>query len=144
MRDDQDQGKRSPALLRVYGVGTKEVFATGDSIWWSLEPADWQEAFRANPKFGERGNNPWAKEEQAAGRHASEAILAEFRALCQSYEERFGYAFVASNHARSAHSLIEALKIRMCHPPELEIRIAAEQQLEITHSRLKRMLMPAQ
>jgi hypothetical protein len=25
----------------------KEVYATADSIWWSLTPADWNEAFRA-------------------------------------------------------------------------------------------------
>jgi OHCU decarboxylase len=118
----------------------KEVFATGDSIWWSLAPADWKEAFAAHPKIGDRSNHQWSREEQAAARHASDATMAELRELNHTYEERFGYIFIVSAQGRSAHSILEDLRERMPHDPETEIRIAAQQQLEITHLRLKRLL----
>jgi OHCU decarboxylase len=122
----------------------KEVFATGDSIWWSLTPEDWQEAFRAHPRIGDRGTHPWSREEQAAARHASDATLNELRELNQAYEDRFGYIFIIYANGRSAHSILEALRARLAHSPETEIRIAAGQQLEITHLRLKRLLNPNQ
>ena len=122
----------------------KEVFATGDSIWWSLRPEDWQEAFRAHPRIGDRAGHQWSREEQASARHASEATLSELGELNQAYEERFGYIFIINANGRSAHSILEALRARMNNSPETEIRIAAEQQLEITHLRLKRLLLPGQ
>jgi OHCU decarboxylase len=122
----------------------KEVFATGDSIWWSLGQDDWREAFRAHPKIGDRSNHPWSRDEQAAARHASEATLHELKELNRAYEERFGYIFIVSANGRSAHSILEALRARLGNSPEVEIKVAAEQQLEITHLRLKRILMPGQ
>jgi allantoicase len=122
----------------------KEVFATGDSIWWSLGPDDWKEAFLAHPKIGERSYHQWSRDEQAAARHASEATLKELRELNHVYEERFGYIFIIAANGRSAHSILEALRSRINNSPEIEIRIAAEQQLEITHLRLKRLLVPHQ
>jgi OHCU decarboxylase len=122
----------------------KEVFATGDSIWWSLRPEDWKEAFGAHPKIGERASHQWSREEQATARHASEATMNELRDLNKAYEERFGYIFIIFANGRGAHSILEALRVRINNPPEVEIRIAAEQQLEITHHRLKRILSPNQ
>jgi OHCU decarboxylase len=127
----------------------KEVFATGDSIWWSLRPEDWLEAFRAHPKIGakehgDRGNNQWSREEQASARHASVTTLNELRTLNKAYEEQFGYIFIVYANGRGAHSILETLKVRMNNSPETELRIAAEQQLEITHLRLKRILLPGQ
>jgi OHCU decarboxylase len=122
----------------------KEVFATGDSIWWSLRPEDWREAFRAHPKIGERSSHQWSREEQASARHASEATLNELRELNKAYEARFGYIFIINANGRGAHSILDALKARMGNSPDVEIRIAAEQQLEITHLRLKRILLPGQ
>jgi 2-oxo-4-hydroxy-4-carboxy-5-ureidoimidazoline decarboxylase len=118
----------------------KEVFATGDSIWWSLTPDDWREAFRAHPKIGDRATHQWSREEQASARHATDATLAELRELNQVYEERFGYIFIICANGRSVHSILEALKARLRNTPEVEIKIAAGQQLEITHLRLKRLI----
>src|ERR1700740_2518138 len=72
----------------------KEVFTTGDSIWWSLRPEDWRGAVRAHPKIGDRAGHHWSREEQASARHASEATLNELRDLNKAYEERFGYIFI--------------------------------------------------
>jgi OHCU decarboxylase len=111
----------------------KEVLATADSIWWSLPPEDWREAFQANIRVGERGE---------ALRHASETTAAEIRLSTVQYERQFGYLFVVCANGRSAHTLLEVLKARLTNEPDKELRIAAEQQLEITHTRLKRILTP--
>ncbi len=114
---------------------SKEVFATGDSIWWSLKQEDWLEALHAH-----KTHHPWSRDEQASSRHASEATLADLRDRTLTYETHFGFPFVVNAHGRSAHSILEVLKDRLAHSPETELRIAAEQQLEITHTRLKRIL----
>ncbi len=110
----------------------KEVLATADSVWWSLDPADWQEAFRANTRIADRAHQTLP--------HASEAAVAELRNLQRTYEERFGYLYVVFVNGRSAHSVIENLRTRIEHDLDTEIRTAAQQQLDITHFRLKRLL----
>ncbi|MGB6431409.1 MAG: 2-oxo-4-hydroxy-4-carboxy-5-ureidoimidazoline decarboxylase, partial [Candidatus Acidiferrales bacterium] len=53
-----------------------------DEIWWSLDRADWLEAFAAHPKIGERAATGsesarrWAAQEQAAANAASEDVAA--------------------------------------------------------------------
>lgn len=120
----------------------KEVFATGDSIWWSLEPQDWKEAFSAHPKIGERATHDWSREEQAAARHASEETQAQLHELNRLYEDRFGYIFIMCANGRSAGSILESLRARLNHDPDLELKTAAEEHLQITHLRLKRLLAP--
>jgi OHCU decarboxylase len=120
----------------------KEVFATGDSIWWSLSPVDWKEAFRAHPKIGERAMHDWSREEQSAARHASEELHAELRELNRLYEDRFGYIFIICANGRNAASILDSLRARLNRDPDLELKTAAEEQLQITHLRLKRLLAP--
>jgi OHCU decarboxylase len=123
---------------------TKEVFATCDSIWRSLKPEDWKEAFHAHPKAADRGIHHLTREEQVSARHASGATLTELRQLAQQYEERFGYPFIVHANGRSAHSILEDLKTRLGNDPETELRIAAGEQLQLTHARLRRLLTPLQ
>jgi hypothetical protein len=105
----------------------KELLATGDSIWWSLDPSDWKQAFAAHSKINTNG---------------SEHALEELRALKREYEQRFGYCFVLSAAGRQAHSIVETLRTRIHHDPDTEIRVAAEEERQNTHSRLKRLLGP--
>ena len=118
----------------------KEVYATADSVWWSLAPEDWQEAFRAHPKIGEKPNSESSRKEQATARHASEATLTELRDLNKQYEARFGYIFIIFANGKAAHSILEQLKRRMSNDPAAELRVAAEEQRQITHLRLARFL----
>jgi hypothetical protein len=105
----------------------KEVFATGDSIWWSLGPAAWKAAFGAHSKITA---------------HASEHALEELHALTQQYEERFGYSFIYCSTGKTAHAILESLRARVGNDPDAEVRIAAEEQRQINHLRLKRLLGP--
>ncbi len=118
----------------------KEVYATADSVWWSLSPEDWKEAFGAHPRIGDKPNSSASRTEQSNARHASEATLAELRTLNFEYEARFGYIFIISASGKSAHSILEQLRRRMNNDPADELKIAAEEQRQITHLRLARFL----
>lgn len=118
----------------------KEVLATADSVWWSLTPADWMEAFSAHPRIGERSESKWSQEEQQAARHASHDTLAELREMNGRYEKRFGYIFIVYATGKSADQMLRMLRDRIDNDPETELRIAAEQQRQITHLRLKQLL----
>jgi OHCU decarboxylase len=118
----------------------KEVFATGDSIWWGLATEDWLEAFRAHPRIGERSPMEWLRLELGGARHASEETLTELRDLSRVYEERFGHIFVILANGKSAAAIVENLRQRVKNDPETELRVSAGEQLQITHLRLKRIL----
>jgi OHCU decarboxylase len=119
---------------------SKEVLATADSVWWSLAAADWLEAFQVHPRIGERGENRWSQEEQQAARHASHDTMGELREANRLYEERFGFIFIVCATGKSADQILRMLRDRMEHEAETELRIAAEQQRQIAHLRLKRLL----
>lgn len=118
----------------------KEVLATADSVWASLAPADWLEAFQAHPRIGERTEDRWSQEEQYAARHASQGTAADLREANRLYENRFGFVFIVNATGRSADQMLRALHERLRHDPETELRTAAEQQRQIMHLRLKRLL----
>jgi hypothetical protein len=105
---------------------TREVFATGDSIWWGLNPEDWLEAFRAH-----------------AGSHVPRQLqsIREFPGLAAEYEEKFGYRFIAPPNVKSASTVLELLRQRLQNDPEIERKLTAEDQRQITHLRLKRILV---
>ena len=110
----------------------KEVLATADSIWWSLPPDEWKSALSA-ARDGE---------ESYAERHGSPTALSALREAGRQYEQRFGFRFVSAHAGRSAEQIVRQVKERMTHEPETELRHAAEQQLELMHARLKRLLTP--
>lgn len=113
---------------------SKEVLATADSIWWGLKPEDWLEAFASHPRIGERTEQAWAREEQNGAKHA------EFKDANAQYEQRFGHIFIVCATGKSALEMLRALRDRLNNDPQTELRVAAQQQLEITHLRLKRIL----
>ena len=86
----------------------KEVLATADSVWWSLDASAWIEAFRAHPRVGERAESKWPQEEQYATRHASHETMAELREANHRYEERFGFPFVMSASGKTADQMLKA------------------------------------
>jgi OHCU decarboxylase len=120
----------------------KEVSATGDSVWWSLDREDWLEAFRAHPRIGDRSSNAATREEQAGTRHLPRERLEELLEANDLYEARFGYIFVVCAHGKSAADMLSLLHERMHNDPAAELRIAAEEQRQITHLRLKKLLAP--
>jgi len=73
---------------------------------------------------------------------AGDRTLAELADENGLYEARFGHVFLISAAGRSAEEVLEALRERMNHDAETEIKVAAEEQRKITRLRLESMLHP--
>jgi allantoicase len=115
------------------------LLGAADAVWREVGPEDWLEAFRAHPRIGEKGTG-WSQKEQAGAHQASAATLAELAALNAAYEARFGHVFLICASGKTADQMLADLRKRMNNPPDVELRVAAEAQREITHLRLR--LMP--
>src|SRR5262245_4903739 len=79
--------------------GLPKLLADAREVWWSLEPADWREAFSHHPKIGDRealrsrfaGTRGLSEAEQSGVSAASEQALDALANGNQHYEQRFGY-----------------------------------------------------
>lgn len=116
------------------------LLATAERIWWSLEAADWLEAFAAHPRIGERSSSGWSTQEQAAASTTSDAVRAGLADGNQRYEQRFGYTFIVCATGRSAEQLLMVLERRMAGTAADELQIAATEQRKITALRLEKLL----
>jgi len=122
--------------------------AAAEAVWNGLLPADWLEAFRHHPRIGDKealrarfaATRAWAAGEQAGALGASEDVLEMLAEGNRAYEERFGYIFVLCATGKSAGEMLAALRQRLGHEPEAEIRVAASEQARITRIRLEKLL----
>lgn len=116
-----------------------------DGAWWSLEEADWHEAFAAHPRIGERPRGDgaharWSTAEQSAAGRAEAAVQDEIARGNRAYEERFGHVFLIAAHGRTGEDILAELRRRLDGTPEEELRTAAEEQAKITRLRLARLV----
>lgn len=114
-----------------------DIAAAAESIWWDLDPPDWQEAFAAHPRIGEQSASEWSRQEQAGAASASPARLAEMN---RDYEKRFGFRFIVCASGKGADEMMAIARERMQNGPDQELRIAAEEQLKITQLRLGKLV----
>ncbi len=126
-----------------------ELLAASDTAWWSLREDDWQEAFAAHPRIGERhATGPatvdslrWSEAEQGISTTATSAdIKQQIAAANLEYEAKFGRVFLVRAMGCSAAEILAMLQRRLQNTAEAELQEAAEQQREITHLRLQRWL----
>ena len=134
-------------MLRRRPFGSDEaILAAGRDVWWSLEPSDWREAFTHHPKIGDKealrskfaDTRALSESEQAEVSSASEAVLDALATGNRDYEERFGFIFIVCATGRGAEEMLALLRARITNDPATEIRIAAEEQANITALRLSR------
>ena len=126
----------------------EELFEKSAEIWYSLEPADWKEAFEHHPKIGDLNSlkekysitKSIAANEQSGIDNADDSILRELSALNEEYEKRFGYIFIVCATGKSADEMLSVLKLRIRKSPETEIKSAMEEQNKITKIRLEKIL----
>jgi len=109
-----------------------------DEIWRSLRSEDWREAFAAHPRIGEKGSR-WSEEEQAGARDADAQTLAELIEANRVYETRFDHIFIVCATGKNATEMLCLLRARLGNDPEIELRIAAEEQRKITNLRLEKL-----
>ena len=135
-------------------AGADAILAVADRVWWSLDAADWLEAFAAHPTIGSdrsreagRSDGPdrdWAAEEQAGVADAGLDLRERLAQRNREYQARFGYIFIVCATGRSAAEMLGLLEARLTHDPEMELRIAADEQRKITRLRLEKLLAAAQ
>lgn len=117
----------------------EELCRAADEVWWSLEGADWLEAFSHHPRIGERGAG-WATEEQSGVRGAPDLTLKTLAELNREYERKFDHVFLIFATGKSADDMLAELRRRLAHDPAPELRVAAGEQAKITRLRLQKLL----
>lgn len=125
-----------------------DLLRRAEEIWWRLDETDWLEAFATHPRVGERKVPKNASGQSAAWSAAEQRkVMAEdnsaLTALAEGnrrYEERFGRVFLVCAAGKTAHEMLETLENRLANDQKTELRIAAQEQLEITALRLKKWL----
>lgn len=116
------------------------LLATAERLWWSLQPADWLEAFAAHPRIGERASSAWSAQEQAGAGSAGADVRERLTRDNKAYEDRFGYTFIVSATGRTAAEMLTILERRLENAPDDELQIAAAEQRKITELRLHKWL----
>jgi len=125
-----------------------ELLNEADRVWWSLDSADWLEAFRAHPKIGEKKAataqseeaQAWSEQEQSETQNAAAGTMAALAEGNREYEERFGFIFIVCATGKSSEEMLAILNYRLSNDRNTEIRAAAEEQRKITRLRLERLL----
>ena len=121
----------------------RSLLDAADRAWWALDPADWDEAFAAHPRIGERDGDratPTARHEQRGVATASPETLAALAEGNRRYEERFGRVFLVFATGRDADEMLAILRRRLENDAETELREAAGEQARITRLRLERLI----
>ncbi len=134
---------------RPFADGT-ELLALADSIWNGLDEDDWREAFAAHPMIGDQqvhrnaapGTGRWAQAEQEGVAGSSAEVLNALAAGNQLYRERYGFVFLICATGLSAAEMLGQMQTRLLHTHHHEIRVASEEQRQITRLRLEKLGTP--
>ena len=128
---------------RPFG-GRDDLLKAAREEWLALSPDDWLEAFSHHPKIGDRASlaarfpatHHWSSNEQSGVGGASDAVLDALARANEDYARRFGFIFIVCATGKTAEEMLALLRARIGNDVETEIRIAAEEQAEITAIRL--------
>jgi allantoicase len=144
------------AAMRTARSQSPASFATLDALkrcaaerWNALDAKDWDEAFRAHPRIGEKKAEAtqsavaktWSATEQASVDTATDATREELRKANLAYEEKFGRIYIVCATGKTAEEMLAIAKDRMSSDPETELRRAAEEQRKITDLRLEKLVL---
>jgi 2-oxo-4-hydroxy-4-carboxy-5-ureidoimidazoline decarboxylase len=124
------------------------LLAVSDEIWRGLGEADWLEAFKSHPRIGETRaekdsatqSSAWSAQEQQKAATADEAVKMALKWGNREYEQKFGRIFIVCATGKSASEILEILRRRLHNDEATELQLAAEEQRQIMHIRLKKWL----
>jgi 2-oxo-4-hydroxy-4-carboxy-5-ureidoimidazoline decarboxylase len=124
------------------------LLASSDLIWQNLDESDWLEAFRSHPRIGESRaekhsapqSSAWSAQEQQKAATAGEFVKMALKQDNLEYEQKFGRIFIVCATGKSASEILEILRRRLHNDDATELRLAAEEQRNITHLRLKKWI----
>ena len=135
-------------LARRPYASRSALFVAAAEVWSALLASDYREAFLHHPEIGENLDDlrqkfaataDWSSAEQSGATGASRATQLALREGNRSYRERFGYSFIVCATGKSADTMLALLQARLDNAPELELGIAAAEQLKITRLRLEKL-----
>lgn len=138
---------REVATERPY-ENVEALITRASEIWWSLDPADWLEAFRSHPKIGEKKaaeavseqSRQWSGQEQSGVRQASQETVDSLATLNRAYEEKFDFIFIICATGKTSDEMLAALRERLENDATRELTTAAAEQGKITELRLRKLL----
>lgn len=123
------------------------MLAAAREEWFALTPDDWREAFARHPKIGDRAprdarlaaTRDLSEREQSGVNAAGDEVLSALSEANAEYERRFGYIFIVCATGRGAGEMLALLHARLRNEPDVELRVAAEEQARITELRLRQL-----
>jgi 2-oxo-4-hydroxy-4-carboxy-5-ureidoimidazoline decarboxylase len=144
-------GSRAWANSMAAGRPVEDVatlLATSDRIWRDLNAADWLQAFQSHPRIGETcgplessaRSQEWSAQEQGRAAESGDSLKQALADGNREYEQRFHRIFIICATGKSADEILVNLKHRLNNDDATELREAAEQQRQITQSRLRKWL----
>lgn len=138
----------SEMVARRPFISRERLLSAADDVWRSLGPENWREAFAHHPRIGERTNAvqqsergaAWAAAEQSGVERAAGDVREALANVNREYEQRFGYIYIVSATGKSAVEMLGLARERIGNEPDVELRVAAEEQRKITRLRLEKLL----
>ena len=119
----------------------ERLHTAAHDIWRSLDESDWLEAFACHPKIGETEPvSHWSSQEQKGMAAATVDTTDAIARMNREYQARFGYIFIVCATGKSAAGMRDLLEQRLKNDPQDELRLAAAEQMKITHLRLDKLL----
>ena len=119
------------------------------SIWQSLGESDFLEAFEGHPKIGDVSSlrkkyahtKALASGEQSSVQEADEYTLLALAEGNARYEAQNGFIFIVCATGKSAAEMRNLLEARLLNSRDNELKIAAQQQSEITAIRINKLII---
>ncbi len=132
---------------RPFG-SVEDVLLAADSHWQDLTEKDYLAAFDGHPKIGDidslkakyADTKALAGGEQSGAANADERVLQQLAQANEAYLSKFGFIFIVCATGKSAEQMLDLLLERLDNEREQELINAAEQQRQIFHIRLKKLL----
>jgi allantoicase len=129
-------------------VGEADLFEAADKTWSALAREDWLEAFLHHPPIGQTRSGAmqsataslWSAKEQSAAQKAAPEVLLELAEQNRTYAEKFGYVFLICATGKTSAEIVDAIRQRLPNDPDIELRVAAEEQRKIARLRLEKLL----
>ena len=117
------------------------MIAHGETIWTSLEAADWLEAFAAHPRIGERrAVSAWSSEEQAGMRLADQPHAGEAGGAQRRLSGAVRLYLYRVRDRQISRDMLALLEARLSNDAPTELAVAAEEQRKITALRLRKLV----
>ncbi len=121
----------------------------GHEIWSSLTKADYDEAFRAHPRIGEKKAEAtqsaeakkWSAGEQSKLSEADATVLAALKKANEDYEKKFGRIYIVCATGKTAKEMLEIAQTRLSNDADSELAQAAGEQGKITDLRLEKLIL---